>query len=111
MTRLKDPRAPKSPAMSRRGFLVSTVGTTVAFSFLAACSPGSGEAESDGEATSAPDVTYEPIKWFTIDSAGIVTGNVHWWRCPESRTLPPRCTRLNTAAYSLRECACSWRGA
>jgi len=76
MTRLKDPRAPKSPAMSRRGFLVSTVGTTVAFSFLAACSPGSGEAESDGEATSAPDVTYEPIKWFTIDSAGIVTINI-----------------------------------
>ena len=76
MSRLKDLAAPKSPLLSRRGFLVSTAGASVAFSFLAACSPGEGEPNEQADASGQADVTYEPIKWFTIDSSGIVTVNI-----------------------------------
>lgn len=50
-------------------------------------------------------------KLATSESAGVTTGNVHWWRCAERRAVAPHCARLNTDTYSLRECACSWRGA
>ena len=44
-----------------------------------------------------------------VDGAGVTTGNVHWWRCPEGRAVESRCSRLKAASYSLSECACSWR--
>ena len=77
MTRLKDPLAPRSPVLSRRGFLVSTAGASVAFSFLAACTPnGEPASEAEPEGDPVPEITYEPVKWYTIDNNGIVTVNV-----------------------------------
>jgi CO/xanthine dehydrogenase Mo-binding subunit len=52
--------------LSRRGFLVAAAGTSVAFSFLSACSK-----ESAHNATA-----YEPTLWYSIDADGIVTVNV-----------------------------------
>jgi hypothetical protein len=45
------------------------------------------------------------------DGAGLVTGNVHWWRCEEGRAVAARCARLGSGSgYSLRDCgACSFR--
>ncbi|GGB68116.1 xanthine dehydrogenase family protein molybdopterin-binding subunit [Henriciella pelagia] len=68
----------KTPQFSRRGFLVSTAGAGVAFSFLAACSP-SGETVTEPAMPAGdpePEVTYEPVKWYTIDNNGIVTVNI-----------------------------------
>ena len=48
-------------------------------------------------------------KLATGESAGVTTGNVHWWRCPDRRAIAPRCSRLSSASYSLSQCACSWR--
>jgi len=57
-----------SPELSRRGFLITTVGAGVTFSFLTAC----GEREA-----SAANVTpFEPTQWYSIDGAGIVTVNI-----------------------------------
>jgi len=53
--------------LSRRGFLITTVGGAAAFSFLTAC----------GREAGAADVAaYEPTQWYSIDGAGIVTVNV-----------------------------------
>lgn len=44
--------------------------------------------------------------------AGVRTGNVNWWRCPESRAMTPRCARLDRGSerYSLWDCGvCDWR--
>ncbi|HEV7689674.1 MAG TPA: molybdopterin cofactor-binding domain-containing protein [Hyphomonadaceae bacterium] len=54
--------------LSRRGFLISTVGTGIAFSFLTACD--TREASAD---TAKP---FEPTQWYSMDGAGIVTVNV-----------------------------------
>ena len=43
-------------------------------------------------------------------SAGLRTGNVHWWRCPRTRAVTPRCSRPSRAPgaavtrYSLWDC-------
>ena len=58
---------PTSPlGLSRRGFLISTAGASIAFSFLSAC-------RSPTESNSAP---FEPTQWFSLDADGIVTINV-----------------------------------
>ncbi len=55
------------PELSRRGFLITTAGAGVTFSFLAAC----------GRTADASDATpFEPTQWYSIDGAGIVTVNV-----------------------------------
>lgn len=54
--------------LSRRGFLIASVGTGVAFSFLTAC-----EAR---EANAADAKPFEPTQWYSMDGAGIVTVNV-----------------------------------
>ena len=58
------------------------------------------------------------------EHAGVVTGNVRWWRCGglrrdrgdalavKARTVSPRCSRLRgSGAYSLGDCICSWQQA
>jgi CO/xanthine dehydrogenase Mo-binding subunit len=58
---------PTSPlGLSRRGFLISTAGASIAFSFLSAC-------RSPTESNTAP---FEPTQWFSLDADGIVTINV-----------------------------------
>ena len=45
------------------------------------------------------------------DGAGVVTGNVHWWRCggADSRAISSRCTRLQSgASVSLERCTCAF---
>ena len=69
----------RTQKFSRRGFLVASAGTGVAFSFLAACSQqGTAVTEPAGEPEGdpIPEVTYEPVKWYTIDNNGIVTVNI-----------------------------------
>ncbi|MDP3738424.1 MAG: molybdopterin-dependent oxidoreductase [Hyphomonadaceae bacterium] len=56
-----------TPILSRRGFLVTTAGAGVAFSFLTACDQTAG-------ASNAPP--FEPTLWYSIDNNGIVTVNV-----------------------------------
>lgn len=55
-----------TPALSRRGFLISTAGAGVAFSFLTACTTET--------ASNAPP--FEPTQWYSMDANGIVTVNV-----------------------------------
>jgi isoquinoline 1-oxidoreductase beta subunit len=56
-----------APELSRRGFLITTVGASVTFSFLAAC----------GREASAANVTpFEPTQWYSMDGNGIVTVNI-----------------------------------
>ena len=55
-----------TPALSRRGFLITTAGAGVAFSFLTACNTASA-------ADAAP---FEPTQWYSMDGNGIVTVNV-----------------------------------
>src|SRR5262245_45838494 len=52
--------------LSRRGFLITTVGGAAAFSFLTACT-ATGDANAPA---------YEPTQWYSIDANGIVTVNV-----------------------------------
>jgi isoquinoline 1-oxidoreductase subunit beta len=53
--------------LSRRGFLITTVGAGVTFSFLSACGR---------EAEAANATPFEPTQWYTMDGNGIVTVNV-----------------------------------
>lgn len=71
MSRIKDSISLRSPTLSRRGFLISTAGASVAFSFLTACSE-SGEPAAEAD----PVTSYEPTQWYAIDSNGIVTVNI-----------------------------------
>jgi hypothetical protein len=48
-------------------------------------------------------------------ATGTTTGNVHWWRCPKSRSIASRCAQLPRGAargqlpqYSLWDCICAW---
>ncbi len=73
MGRLQD-FSPRAPKLSRRGFLVSTAGAGLGFSFLSACTTtDNGEATATQAADVAP---YEPTLWFSMDGAGVVTVNV-----------------------------------
>ncbi|MEZ5939473.1 MAG: molybdopterin cofactor-binding domain-containing protein [Hyphomonadaceae bacterium] len=54
--------------LSRRGFLVTTAGAGLAFSFLTACDTAGGEGD--------PSVTYEPTIWYSIAGDGTVTVNI-----------------------------------
>lgn len=56
-----------SPILSRRGFLITTAGAGVAFSFLTAC---------DRTAAAADAPPFEPTQWYSMDANGIVTVNV-----------------------------------
>lgn len=55
-----------TPVLSRRGFLVTTAGAGLAFSFLTACQTGAADSTT----------AYEPTQWYSIDPDGIVTVNV-----------------------------------
>ncbi len=70
---------PKNAAgFSRRGFLVSSIGGGLAFSFLTACgAPGENQTEPQGEdSADASGITYEPTIWYNIAADGIVTVNI-----------------------------------
>jgi len=56
-----------APVLSRRGFLITTAGAGVAFSFLAAC---------DTTASASSAAPFEPTQWYSMDANGIVTVNV-----------------------------------
>jgi len=56
-----------APALSRRGFLITTAGAGVAFSFLTAC---------DRTASAANAPPFEPTQWYSMDANGIVTVNI-----------------------------------
>lgn len=60
---------PDLPDLTRRGFLVTSVGGAVAFSFLTACGQKPGAVAADGK-------TYEPTIWYSIAGDGIVTVNI-----------------------------------
>src|SRR6185436_2878968 len=53
--------------LSRRGFLITTAGAGVAFSFLTAC---------NNTAAAASATPFEPTLWYSMDGNGIVTVNV-----------------------------------
>ncbi|HEY7798578.1 MAG TPA: molybdopterin cofactor-binding domain-containing protein [Hyphomonadaceae bacterium] len=55
-----------TPELSRRGFLITTVGAGVTFSFLTACS-------TESASNAAP---FEPTQWYSMDGNGIVTVNI-----------------------------------
>lgn len=71
-----DPRT--STGLSRRGFLVSSVGGGLAFSFLTACgAPTDDAAGSDaGDASADSVAAFEPTIWYNIGTDGIVTVNI-----------------------------------
>src|SRR5262245_39435318 len=56
-----------STILSRRGFLITTAGAGVAFSFLTSCS---------GPAAASTATPFEPTLWYSMDGDGIVTVNV-----------------------------------
>ncbi|MBI1340374.1 molybdopterin-dependent oxidoreductase [bacterium] len=68
MSRLSRDPMISSPVLSRRGFLVTTAGAGLAFSFLTACGTDAGDAASA--------VVYEPTQWYSIDGTGKVTVNI-----------------------------------
>jgi isoquinoline 1-oxidoreductase beta subunit len=57
-----------TPELSRRGFLITTAGAGVTFSFLTAC--------TGREAEAANATPFEPTQWYSMDGNGIVTVNV-----------------------------------
>lgn len=64
----------KGSKLSRRGFLVGTAGTGLAFSFLTGCTTTQDVADA---APAMADVEpYEPTLWYAMDGAGVVTVNV-----------------------------------
>lgn len=69
MTRLGNTARPATPEITRRGFLITTAGTGVAFSFLTACKPAPGTKTSE-------TALYEPTQWYTIAQDGIITVNI-----------------------------------
>ncbi|CAN5264714.1 molybdopterin-dependent oxidoreductase [soil metagenome] len=74
MTRLMPRRDAQNP-LSRRGFLVASAATGIAFGFsglLAASDP----ATPGGVPAASTGPLFEPSIWFTIDAAGIVTVNI-----------------------------------
>lgn len=46
----------------------------------------------------------------TEKAAGVTTGNVKWWRCPDTRGIAERCHRLQSHPRhaGLWDCACQW---
>ena len=69
-TRTTDSSAPT--ALSRRGFLITTAGGGLAFSFLTAC----GAKDAPGDATKIDAELYAPSLWYAIGADGIATINI-----------------------------------
>ena len=59
-------------ALSRRGFLITTAGGGLAFSFLTAC----GAKDAPGDATTIDAELYAPSLWYAIGADGIATINI-----------------------------------
>ncbi|KCZ90704.1 xanthine dehydrogenase family protein molybdopterin-binding subunit [Hyphomonas johnsonii] len=72
MSRFTRPSDAAPTALSRRGFLITTAGGGLAFSFLTAC--GAKDAPSD--ATTIDAAPYAPTLWFSLGADGIATINI-----------------------------------
>ena len=72
---------PRLPAehfhpLTRRDFLIATIGAGVAFGFARQGEAAMDPAAPDGVPPPGPDPRFEPTLWFAIDADGIVTVNI-----------------------------------
>jgi isoquinoline 1-oxidoreductase beta subunit len=63
-------------AVTRRGFLIATLGAGVAFGFARAADAAMDPATPGGIAPESPGPVFEPTLWFSIDGEGLVTVNI-----------------------------------
>ncbi|MET1028033.1 MAG: molybdopterin cofactor-binding domain-containing protein [Dongiaceae bacterium] len=75
MTRLRALEDVVHP-LSRRRFLIATIGTGVTFGFARAAYAAMDPAAPDGVPPAATDPRFEPTLWFAIDGDGMVTVNI-----------------------------------
>ncbi|WP_246504780.1 xanthine dehydrogenase family protein molybdopterin-binding subunit [Microvirga antarctica] len=65
-----------SQALTRRGFLVTSVGASLAFGFPSAAEAAMDPATPDGIPPAPAGPAFEPTLWFAMDGDGMVTVNI-----------------------------------
>jgi isoquinoline 1-oxidoreductase subunit beta len=68
--------APATLALSRRGFLIASVGATVGFGFPLASQAAMDPAVAGGIPHTSSSLKFDPTLWFSIDRDGFVTVNI-----------------------------------
>jgi isoquinoline 1-oxidoreductase subunit beta len=69
-------RNDKLPALSRRGFLVTSVGASLAFGFLPGAEAAMDPAAKGGLPLKSAGPTFDPTIWFSLGADGVATVNI-----------------------------------